>query len=102
MGISISEIEKLETEYDIRDYNELLKEIGRDFEFEQKKSQILKLVEQINIADAVYYGMVATQTNKGYNIYKRWRDRLIVRINILNGKKQLTVWDKMKRKSNKI
>lgn len=77
-------------------------EINNSIKNKNKKEQILKLVDQINMADAMYYGMIASQSKKGYPVYKRWRSRIVSRINRINGKKEKTVWDKMKRKSNKI
>ena len=77
-------------------------ELESEVKQEIKKEELNRLIKQIEIADAVFYGMAAIQTKKGNSMFKRWRDRIMTRIKLLTGKKVITVWDKMTKRSNKI
>ena len=93
-GFSLNEIESFD-DYDIREIRCLKEQMNRN-------RQINDLMNRLNICDAVLHAVAAVQSKKGYSAYKRWHNRIRGKINKLMGKKQATVWDKMKRRSSKI
>lgn len=54
------------------------------------------------MCDSVLHGIAPIYTKKGYPLYKRWYKKIVNKIYSLTGKKTKTIWDRMKRKSNKI
>jgi len=105
-GFTINDIEILENEYEIRDYNLLLNELIKikqeKKKYDNKKKEMERYINMIDMCDSVLHGMAGTYSRKGYGIYKRWRNKIINKLNKMIGRKEKTVWDKMKRKSNKI
>ncbi len=104
IGFSLNEIEEFENKYYAKDYFQILKEVVNVRQQEEKEKRINKLLDVINMMDAMYYAIAAVMARKGkgYRAYVRKRRSVIRQINKLLGRKQNTIWERMKRKSNRI
>jgi hypothetical protein len=109
LGFSLNEIEELENVYYAKDYNQLLFEIidykKNEIKNECKEKELYRLITFIDMMDAMYYAVSAVFSKKAYRPFLRQRKKIRNRINrLIKGKetKQVTVWNKMKRKSNRI
>lgn len=73
-------------------------------EVEKKKEGFLRVLDQMNTCDSVLHAVLAVVSKKGYKTYRSWWNKKKNQMNRLlsKDKKQITIWDRMKRKSNKI
>jgi hypothetical protein len=101
-GFSITDIEKLKYEYDIREYNQILVELAK----REKKDKDIELMKMLSnsayLGDAFRAALASVFGKKGNRVYSRWKGRIVNRIIKLLGEEQVTVWDKKPRKSKKI
>ena len=98
----MKDIEVLENEYDVREYNNILNAIIEEEKEKHKKKEIDRCINIMDMCDVVIHGGAPLVSKKGYSLYKNWWGRMKRRIDKLSGKKQVTVWDRMRKKSNKI
>lgn len=95
-GFSLKDIRSLD-KYDIREVRQLKLQMD-------KKKKINRLISKLDLSDSIIHSVIATHSKRGYKIYEKWHNKVIYQINnLLNKKdKKQTIWEKMKRKSNRI
>ena len=91
-GLSITDIERLEDELDVRDLLNIETEVAN-------QEEIKRLLLMLDIADAVAMGYARCQDKRNEKNYFAWRSSAISRIRKLEGIKfeQGTIWDRLKR-----
>ena len=64
-----------------------------------KEEEVKRLQGKLDIAEAVHYAFAATQAKKNQSLFVTWQNKIIRRIQKLNGLKENpdTVWKKLKK-----